>query len=84
MFSPQGAMSELLFRICWNPEEEGSNATEEVDLPVRASRQRASFVFSCPLNRMPAESMAHIKGALPTQKIWIKVGPWVLANSRCS
>jgi hypothetical protein len=40
-------MSQLVFSICWNPEEVGSNASEGIDLlaRVRASRQeeRASF-----------------------------------------
>jgi hypothetical protein len=55
-------MSQIVFNICWNSEEVGSNA-KGMDLSARmtASRQK-SFLFPCPLNRLPAEGVVEIKG----------------------
>ena len=57
-------MSHLVFSICLNPEEVGSNASEGMYLTVglRTSRQRESFLLLCPLDRLPPKSVAQIKG----------------------
>lgn len=58
-------MPQLVFGICQNPREVGSNASEEwMDLPVRAraSRQRESFHLPLPLYRLPIEGVDQIKG----------------------
>jgi hypothetical protein len=53
-------MSWLVFSIQGNSKEEGSDASEELDLVsrVRARRQRESFLLLCPLYGLPAESVA--------------------------
>ena len=44
-------MSQLVFSICWNPKEVGSNASEGMDLPerLRAEMQakNKSFLLPC-------------------------------------
>ena len=57
-------MSQLVYSICWNSKEVGSNASEEMDLlaRARASRQREKLPLSCPLSGLPAEGVAQIGG----------------------
>lgn len=60
------------FCVCWNPKEiasNASNAREEMDLLAKRSRQRANFLLSCLLSRLPAEGVARMKVCLPTSKI---------------
>lgn len=48
---PQGWMSQLIFSICWNPEEIGSNANEGLDeLTKKWAHKRWTkwFLFICP------------------------------------
>ena len=45
-FSPQSWMSQLVFNLFWNFKEVGSNASEEMDLPVSEGKeQRIIGVF---------------------------------------
>lgn len=56
---------------CWNLEVGASNASKEMDLPVRvkASRQRASnFFLPCSLYSLPPEGVVKFKVYLPTSK----------------
>jgi hypothetical protein len=56
-------MTQLVVSIHWNSEEEGSNASEGMELLVRASRQREkSFLLPCPLYRPPSEDVGQNKG----------------------
>lgn len=60
-------MSELVFRICQNLEEAGSNAREGMDLPVRKNRQRekASYLhdlsIGCRSHAQIKDGPAHLK-----------------------
>jgi hypothetical protein len=51
-------MSQLVFGTYLN-KEIGSNANEEMDLPVRV---RASYLLLCSLYRLPAEGVVQISG----------------------
>lgn len=66
-------MSQLVFRIGWNPEEAGSNTSEgmECSRKARASEQRAK-TSSMSLYRLPAENMACVKIGSFQLKIQIK------------
>ena len=88
LFSPCSWMPQLLFSMCWNPEEVGSNASEGMDLPARQEQaKRASSLLPCPLYRQSAEGGAQITGkfshlkrsglkmCLRTSKIQIRSGP---------
>ncbi|EDL82258.1 rCG29069 [Rattus norvegicus] len=67
-------MSQLGFNIYLNPKEVGSNASEGMDFPETGSRQK-SFLPPCPLYRLPAESVAQIKGGSYYFKIsGLKIG----------
>ena len=69
-------MSQLVFSICQNPEEVGSNASEEMELPAkaRASRQNASFLFPYLLHRLQTEGVVQIKGESHLKRSRLKVG----------
>ena len=58
-------MSQLVFSICWNPEEVGSNASEGMDLLARQEKQaktKSISLLPCPfIVSLPAEGMAQIK-----------------------
>lgn len=57
-------MSQLVFAICSNPKEVGSNSSEGMEQSVRQGKQakRASFLPPCPLSRLPPKRVAQIKG----------------------
>lgn len=59
----EAQLSQLVFRMCWNPEEVCCNADGGVVLPVRAGRSRgqASF-FHVRYIGLPAEGLAQSKG----------------------
>lgn len=66
-------MSQLVFSICWNPEEAGSNASEGRNMLAR--RRQAGQEQKLPsvsLYRLPAESVAQIKGVSSCLKIRFK------------
>lgn len=67
---------ELVFSICWNLEEVGSNASEGMDLPARqeqAGKER-KHPSSVLLYRLPAESVALIKGVSSrSSSLWCSV-----------
>jgi hypothetical protein len=56
-------MPPVVFSVCWNPEEAGSNASEGMDLSVRvrASRQKESKLPSFTSFMLEA-GVAQIKG----------------------
>lgn len=60
-----GWMSQLAFRIQWDPEEVGANVSERTDLlsSVRTRKQRANVLFSQKLwSRLKVGSSAHLRG----------------------
>jgi hypothetical protein len=56
-------MSQLVFNICWIPEEVGCNMSKGLDILAIASRQReCKLSFSMPFNRLQIKVMIPIKG----------------------
>ena len=69
-------VSQLVFSVCWNPKEAGSNASEGMDVLARQEQgeKEQKLPFSVSLYRLPAEGMAqtHITYVSLHIKIWIK------------
>lgn len=75
--SLQGWVSQQVFSRCWNLEEVGSSATEEMDLLTRLEQagKEQKFPASLSLYRLPEECMVQIKGlCLTLSKVWIRSG----------
>ena len=48
-------VSQVVFSIQQNPEEVDSNASEGMNLPMRADQAKSkNFLLPCPLHRLPA------------------------------
>lgn len=68
-------MSQLVFCLCWNPEEAGSNANEGMNVLTMSGQagEEQELPSSMSLHQFPAGGMAHIKGMSSHLKIRIKV-----------
>ena len=70
---PQDWMSQLIFYVCWNLEEVGSNGSGGDVLAIwQQAGKEQKLLSSMLLYRLQEEGMSHIKGMFSCFKIWTK------------